>query len=285
MLAGSPGFLRAADVRLSRGRLYGPWDQAHRTQVCIAGADAAKRLGIRGVAGQTPSPPNTASPDTVYLNNMPCAVIGIASRAPSHPALLHAIVLPSATAAALWGPPDQAAGAVPSILIRTRPGAAGAVARQAPAAISPAVPGRYHVRVPPDPQRLRDQVVGALTRMFAVLGWVSLAIGVLSITVVSWLSVRERSAEYGLRRAVGARRRHVLAHVISESAILGLLGGLAGASLGIAVVILIARASRWEPVVSPLTVFAAPLGGAAAGILGGLGPGLLAARIPPGGAL
>ncbi len=121
--------------------------------------------------------------------------------------------------------------------------------------------------------------------MFTVLGWVSLAIGVISIAIVSWLSVRERAAEYGLRRAVGARRRHVLAHVISESAVLGLLGGLAGASLGIAMIILIARASRWVPVVAPLTVLPAPLGGVAAGILGGLGPGLLAARIRPDGAL
>ena len=280
VLAGSPGFLRAAGVTVSQGRLFGPWDQAHGTQVCVAGADAARRLGIHGVAGRTPG-----SSNTVYLNNMPCPVVGIASRAPGYPGLLRSVVLPSATAAALWGPPDQAAGAVPSILIRTRPGAAGVVARQAPAAISPAKPGPYHVRVPPNPQGLRDEVVAALNRMFDVLAWVSLAIGVLSIAVVSWLSVRERSAEYGLRRALGARRRHVLGHVISESAILGLLGGLAGASIGIAVVILIAVASHWEPVVAPLTVFAAPVAGAAAGILGGFGPGLLAARIPPGAGL
>jgi putative ABC transport system permease protein len=278
VLAGSPGFLRAADVRLSSGRLFGPWDQVHRIQVCVAGAAAARALGVSGAAAK----PST-SPQTVYLNNMPCAVIGIARATTARPSLDHSIVLPSATAAALWGPPDQAAGAVPTILIRTRPGAAGVVARQAPEAISPARPGRYRVHVRPSPQRLRDEIIAALTRMFTVLGWVSLAIGVISIALVSWLSVRERAAEYGLRRAVGARRRHVLAHVISESAVVGLLGGLAGASLGIAMVILIARASRWVPVVSPLTVLPAPLGGVAAGILGGLGPGLLAARIPPGG--
>ena len=290
VLAGSPGFLRAARVRLASGRLYGPWAEAHRAQVCVAGAAAAAALGLRGVAGQPPAPPGTVHPitvrpNTVYLNNMPCAVIGIARQAAGQPSLLHAIVLPSATAAALWGPPDQAAGAVPAFLISTRPGAAGVVARQAPAAISPVSPGRYQVHVPPSPQRLRDQVIAALARMFTVLGWVSLAIGVISIAIVSWLSVRERAAEYGLRRAVGARRRHVLAHVVSESAVLGLLGGLAGASLGIAMIILIARASRWVPVVAPLTVLPAPLGGVAAGILGGLGPGLLAARIRPDGAV
>lgn len=273
VLASSPGFLRAAGIRLSEGRLFGPWDQTHQSQVCVAGAAAAARLGIRSVAGGP----------ALYINNMPCAVIGIARQAPGHPSLSRSVLLPSATAIALWGTPDQAAGAIPSILISTRPGAAGVVAKQAPTAISPVRPDRYRALVPPNPQRLRDQVIGALARMFAVLGWVSLAIGVVSIAIVSWLSVRERSAEYGLRRAVGARRRHVLAHVVSESAVLGLLGGLAGASLGIAMIILIARASHWEPVVAPLTVLPAALGGAAAGILGGLGPGLLASRIPPGG--
>ena len=135
--------------------------------------------------------------------------------------------------------------------------------------------------MPVRPQRLRDQVTGTLTSLFFALGWVSLAIGTLSIASVTWLSVRERSAEYGLRRAVGARRRHILAHVIAESAILGLIGGLAGASLGVAAVILLARSRQWVPVIAPLTVLPAPLAGAAAGMLAGLIPGIRAARVQP----
>jgi putative ABC transport system permease protein len=174
---------------------------------------------------------------------------------------------------------------VPGILIRTRPGAAGVVARQAPLAISQTRPRHYVVRVPPGPQLLRDQVMKTLTSMFYALGWVSLTIGILSIASVTWLSVRERAAEFGLRRAIGARRRHILAHVMCESGILGLIGGLAGASLGIALVIVLAWTRNWVPVIAPLTVLPAPLVGAAAGVLAGLMPGLVAARIQPGGAL
>jgi putative ABC transport system permease protein len=148
-------------------------------------------------------------------------------------------------------------------------------------AISPAQPHRFVVIVPVRPQRLRDQVARTLASLFRSLGWISLAIGALSIAGVTWLSVRERAAEYGLRRAFGARRWHILAHVTSESAILGLIGGLAGASLGVALAILIARARHWVPVIAPLTVLPAPLAGAVVGVLASLVPGIGAARVQP----
>jgi putative ABC transport system permease protein len=271
VIAASPGFLAAVSAKLDSGRLFGAWDQAHHAQVCLAGAVVARALGISDLRQQR----------AVYIDDVPCAVIGIVSHATGQRSMLRSVVLPSATATALWGPPDERAGAMPAVLIRTRPGAAGMVARQAPFVISQDRPDQFLVRVPRGPGQLRDQVLGTLTSLFFVLGWISLAIGTLSIASVTWLSVRERSAEFGLRRAVGARRRHILAHVICESAILGLIGGLAGASLGVAMIILLARARGWVPVVAPLTVLPAPLGGAAAGMLAGIIPAMFAARIQP----
>jgi putative ABC transport system permease protein len=275
VLAATPGFLMAAGAQLSQGRAIGSWDQTHRAQVCVLGTQAARALGIRGLRGRP----------TIYVDNQPIAVIGIVSHARERRSILNAVVMPAATAVALWGPPDARAGAVPDVLIRTRPGAAAVVASQAPVAISPTRPQHFDVRMPPSPQLLRDQVVSTLTRMFYALGWISLAIGTLSIACVTWLSVRERAGEFGLRRAVGARRRHIMAHVVSESAILGLVGGLAGASLGIAAIILLAWARHWTPVIAPLLVLPAPLAGAAAGVIAGLIPGLRAARIQPAAAL
>ncbi|MDR2983369.1 MAG: ABC transporter permease [Nocardiopsaceae bacterium] len=275
VLAASPGFLPAAGAVVSQGRAFGAWDQAHRAQVCVIGAEAAIALGISHLRRQP----------TIFINNVPCGVIGLVRSASERPSILHAVMLPAATAVAQWGPPDARAGAVPDVLIKTRPGAAKVVARQAPFAISPTRPQHFVVHLPSSPQQLRDQVVNTLTRMFYELGWISLAIGALSIAVVTWLSVRERAAEFGLRRAVGARRRHIVAHVLSESAILGLIGGLAGASLGIAAIILLAWTRHWTPVIAPLVVLPAPLAGAAAGLLAGLVPGLRAARIQPAAAL
>ncbi len=91
--------------------------------------------------------------------------------------------------------------------------------------------------------------------------------------------------EYALRRSAGARRRHILLHVMWESAIIGLLGAMAGASLGLAVVVLVARGQHAEPVVAPLTVLPAPLAGATAAVLAGLIPALHAALVQPARAL
>ena len=275
VLAASPGFLSAAGVRTGQGRRYGDWAQAHAAQVCLLGSAAARALGISALRGQP----------SVVINEEACVVIGIITRAMRQPSLLRAVLLPTSTAQVLFGPPDQRAGARPTVLIQTRPGAAKVVAQQAPYAISPNLPRQFGVAVPRSPQGLRDQVTATLDDLFALLGWVSLAIGILSLANVAWLAVAERMPEYALRRALGARRRHVAMHVLWETAMLGLLGGLAGASLGVAVVVLVARTRHWEPVLAPLTVLPAPLAGAAAGVLAGLIPAIRAARIAPARAL
>ena len=271
VIAASHGFLSAAGVRVRRGRAFGAWAQAHAAPVCLIGSVVASALGISALRGQP----------TVLIGDQRCAVIGIVGRAIRRPALRRAVLLPLSSAAAIWGPPDPRAGEKPTVLIQTRPGAAPTVGREAPYAISPARPGQFGVVVPVRPQKLRDQVAATLTGLFRTLGWVGLGIGALSIGSITWLAVRERGAEYGLRRAVGARRRHILAHVISESAILGLIGGLAGASFGVALTIVLAYYRHWVPVIAPLTVLPAPLAGAAAAILASLLPATRAARIQP----
>lgn len=271
VLAVTPGFLAAAGVTTSEGRPFGHWDQAHAAPLCLVGSVLARALGISGIAGQP----------AVYINGMPCVITGIVSHASAQPSLLRSVMLPASTATALFGPPDQAAGARPTVLIRTRPGAAPVVARQAPYAISPAKPQRLTVRMHRGPELLRHQVTSALDGLFVAVAWVGLAVGVLGIAGLTLFCVLQRTPEYALRRALGARRRHIAAHVLSESVILGLLGGLAGASLGIAVVVLVARASHWTPVVAPLALWPAPLVGAAAGMLAGLVPATRAAWVRP----
>ncbi len=271
VLAVTPGFLAAAGVKISQGGPFGHWDQAHAAQICLVGAPVARAFGITGIAGQP----------VIYINGMPCVITGIVSRAVRQSSLRRSVMLPSSTAVALFGVPSERAGARPAVLIRTRPGAAAIVARQAPYAISPARPQRLTVRLRRAPVRLRDQVAGALDGLFVAVAWVGLAVGVFGITGLTLFCVVQRTPEYALRRALGARRRHIASHVLSESVILCLLGGLAGASLGIAVVVLVSRASHWTPVVAPLALWPAPLVGAAAGMLAGVVPAIRAAWIRP----
>lgn len=271
VIAATPGFLRAAGVRIAQGRPFGQWAQGHAAQVCVAGSAAAAQLGLTGLSRQP----------SITIGNESCTVIGIFDATSKQPGLLRSVLIPAATATALFGPPAPQPGAPATMLIRTRPGAAQVVAGQAPYAISAARPGQFSVMVPPGPRRLGSQLTAALAGLFAALGWTGLGIAVCSLALVTWLSAAGRSPEYALRRALGARRRHVVAHIGWECAILGLLGGLAGTSLGVAAVVLIAHASRWQPVIAPLTVFPAPIAGAAAAVLAGLIPAVAATSRQP----
>jgi putative ABC transport system permease protein len=271
VIAASPGFLAAARLRVSQGRSFDAWDQSHAAQVCLIGATLASALRITSLAAQP----------VVYLNDMSCAVTGIISSAAGQSALLSSLILPSKTALVLFGAPDQQAGAQPRVLIRTRPGAARTVARLAPYAINSARPHRFTASLPSGPERLRRQVAGIQRGLFVAVAWVGLAIGLAAIAGLTIFCATARLPEFALRRALGARRRHIAAHVLSESVLLGLLGSLAGASLGIAVVVLVAKASQWTPVITPQALWPAPLVGVAAGVIAGLGPAMRAAWIRP----
>jgi putative ABC transport system permease protein len=93
--------------------------------------------------------------------------------------------------------------------------------------------------------------------------------------------VLERTREIGLRRALGATRRHIRGQFLAESVALCLLGGLAGAAVGLLVTVDYAVSRGWPPVV-PVTGVA---GGVAAalvvGVLAGIHPAVRASRLPP----
>ena len=271
LIAATPGYLAAAGVDVSQGRLFDTWDQSHAAQICLVGSALARSLGISDLG----------STHTIYINNVGCVITGIIGRAARRPSLLRSVVLPTSTATALFGAPDQLAGATPTVLIVTRPGAAAQIARQAPYAISPAQPHRLVVSLRQGPTRLRARVTATLSRLFVTVGWVGLAIGVIAIAGLTMFCVLQRAPEFALRRAVGARRRHIAAQVLAESVMLGLLGGLAGASLGIAAVVLIAKAVGWTPVVAPLALWPAPLIGAAVGMIAGIAPAIRVAWMRP----
>ena len=95
------------------------------------------------------------------------------------------------------------------------------------------------------------------------------------------ISVLERRSEIGLRRALGATKRHIRTQFLSEAVLLGLLGGLVGVIIGIAATAIYASTKGWSTVV-PVEAWA---GGIAASVLIGAAAGLIpavrAARLSP----
>jgi putative ABC transport system permease protein len=95
------------------------------------------------------------------------------------------------------------------------------------------------------------------------------------------ISVLERRREIGLRRAIGATRRHIRLQFLTEAVLLSALGGLAGAGIGAAVSAVIATGNGWVPVIPPWTLVGGVLATIAIGAVAGLYPAVRAARTPP----
>ena len=155
------------------------------------------------------------------------------------------------------------------------------IASQAPIALSPNQPDLLRAMSAGEPRKVRSDVEGDVNSLFLTLGAVSLLVGAVGIANVTLVSVLERVGEIGLRRALGAARRHIAAQFLMESTALGLLGGVLGASLGTLVIVGVSFAREWTPVLDASLPLAAPLLGALVGLLAGVYPSMRAASLEP----
>jgi ABC-type antimicrobial peptide transport system, permease component len=97
----------------------------------------------------------------------------------------------------------------------------------------------FAVRSQKDALTIVSTITGGLTLMLAAIGGVSLLVGGIGIMNIMLVSVSERTAEIGLRKALGARSGDVLLQFLVESLVLASLGGAIGTALGIGTVALV----------------------------------------------
>ncbi|MHA7264095.1 ABC transporter permease [Arthrobacter sp. TMN-37] len=110
---------------------------------------------------------------------------------------------------------------------------------------------------------------------------VALIAGSVSIGNSATATMAQRIPELGLRRALGARRSGIFAQLLGETTFLGMLGGAAGALLGVTATIGVALVNGWVPLIEITIVAVATGAGCAAETLAGILPALRATRISP----
>src|SRR4029077_16390442 len=80
-----------------------------------------------------------------------------------------------------------------------------------------------------------DRIISVVTAAVGAIGGISLLVGAIGILTMMWISVNESTAEIGLLRALGARRRQVLAYFLLQASLLAPAGGAFGIAAGIGI--------------------------------------------------
>ncbi len=127
-----------------------------------------------------------------------------------------------------------------------------------------------------------DDILVVITAGVAAIGGISLVVGAIGILTMMWISVNESTAEIGLLRALGARRREVLRFFLLQAALLSTAGGALGLLGGIGIARLLRLALPGLPVSTPAEyVFGALALSFAVGLLSGALPARRAAGLDP----
>ena len=126
-----------------------------------------------------------------------------------------------------------------------------------------------------------SSVTGLLTLLLAGIASISLIVGGIGIMNIMLVSVRERTREIGIRKAIGARGSDILLQFMVEALVLSLLGGLIGIILGVAASAVIAALAGWGFSFSPITVVVAVGFSLVVGVVFGVWPARQAARLDP----
>ncbi len=139
----------------------------------------------------------------------------------------------------------------------------------------------FNLRHPAELVQARVASQRTMTLLLASVAAVALVVGGIGIMNIMLVSVTERTREIGIRLAVGARRRDILAQFLAEAVTLALLGGGTGLGLGLVGAYSIALVAEWETLIRADALVVAVGFAAAVGIAFGFYPARQAARLAP----
>ena len=263
--AADPTLLDALRSRLASGTFLSPATSNYPG--VVLGSTAAHQLGLSSLADHP----------LLYIQGQWFAVIGILKPLPLAPELNPQVLIGLPVAERIFGTLNAAT----TIYVRANTNAVTSVRGLLAVSANPEHPENVQVSRPSDALSARAAAQGSYDTLLLGLGLVALLVGGVGIANVMVISVLERRGEIGLRRALGATRPDIAGQFLTESLLLSLLGGLAGAAIGVAV-----TAGYAAIKALPTTLSATALGGGIGaaltiGAVAGIYPALRASRLAP----
>ncbi|NBS44065.1 MAG: FtsX-like permease family protein [Acetobacteraceae bacterium] len=282
VLATEPDYFTAHEWIADGGRLFSPEEAAGGRKVVILGATVAEML----FAEEDPVGRE------IRVRQTPFEVIGVMARKGQNPMGQDqddTVFVPYWTARrSVMGASRANARQVGVISVKVHEGENMAAAEEAIRTlmrqrhrVAANEPDSVSIRNLSDIQATRDASARTLSALLASVAAVSLLVGGIGVMNIMLVSVTERTREIGLRLAIGARRRDVLAQFLLEAVMLALLGGAAGVLAGVALSHLLADVAGWPVLVRADAVLIAVGVSALTGLFFGFWPARRAAHLDP----
>ena len=285
ILGVTPEYVDALNASVADGDFISASNVTARSSVAVIGSQIAQTLF------------DTAEPvgQTIRINNQPFRVIGV-MQSKGGTGFLNQdtqIFVPITTAMSRLsrgGDRFRGGNSVQVLNVKTTD---TSVQDQVVQEISDVLRERHHVQFQDDfnIQSQQDilntanQVTGILTIFLGGIAGISLIVGGIGIMNIMLVSVTERTREIGIRKAVGARRRDILAQFLTEATILSLAGGIIGIVMGATIAHFISGiqlgSTSLNPTIDVDSVLLAVLFSAGVGLFFGSYPASRAASLHP----
>ena len=245
----------------------------HNLRVAVIGATTADNLGLT----------ETSIGSTIYIGGLPFQLIGIMQPKGGSTTVDDEVILPLSTVHELF----VGSNSVSAIGISAAsPDQISTVSAE----ITSTLEQRHGITTGVDDFTIANQaqllwtvssVSDVLTLLLAGIASISLLVGGIGIMNIMLVSVRERTREIGIRKAIGARGRDILSQFLVEALALSLAGGVIGIGVGVVASFAIGLYAGWGFIFNPITVVIAVGFSLVVGIVFGVWPASQAARLDP----